>query len=466
MSYQRAFRTCLVPVCAAVAALALVIPFWVTAAPGSSGTVQQVTVGTYVTFTGSGFQANEQLSLWADPPNGGATIPLDGTQADGNGGFSISVSFPSAGLWQVTAQGNTSGTQYVGQFSVGTTAPSASAPVSSGTATSPTASTSTTTTGSPSPATSAGTVPAGLPPGTQATTIGATVTFSGSGFSANEFVNIWVTGPDATVTPLPTISADANGGANGNTAFNGGGLWQVTMHGKDSAHEVVARFYVPGGTIPSPTSSTSTSTTSSATTTTGSVPPGLPPGTQATAVGTSVTFSANGFNPNEAIGVWVTGPDSTVTPLNSGFADNTGSMTGTTAFASGGLWQVTIHGKDSGHEVVDRFYVTGDATSSTSTGTATTVTGPSSNGSVAKVQASQRVTFTVTGFTANEVVSVWTTSPEGTVSQLDATTANSTGRVLITTTFPSAGLWSITAHGQSSGHEAVGQYQVSLPATS
>jgi hypothetical protein len=280
-------------------------------------------------------------------------------------------------------------------------------------------------------------------------------------------INIWVTGPDSTVTPLDTISADGSGGANGTaTLGSGGGLWQITMHGKGSAHEVVSRYYVAGGTVPVPTG-TASSSTSSSTTPAGSVPPGLPPGTQSAAPGASVTFTGSGFNPNEALGIWVTGPDSTVTPLNSGYANSSGSTSGSTAFGSAGLWQVTIHGKDSGHEVINRFYVTGDATSSSSTSSPTgtptgtpTAGGPASNTSIVKVQESQRVTFTVNGFTANEVVSVWTTSPEGTVSGLDGTQANNLGRVTITTTFPSPGLWQITAHGQSSGHEAIGQYQV------
>jgi hypothetical protein len=435
--------------CVTVALVALAVPCWAIAAPNSSGTVQQVAVGTYVTFSGSGFQANEQISLWANPPDG-TTVPLDGTVADGSGAFAISVSFPSAGRWQVTAHGNTSGAEYVGQYSVGAGSPAPPAP--SGTTTTPTR----TTTGSPAPSTGAGTVPAGLPPGTQAAAIGASVTFSASGFTAGEIVNVWITGPDSTVTPLQTITADSSGGANGTTSFNSGGLWQVTMHGKSSAHEVVARFYVPGGTSSPPTSTSATGTTTSS----GSVPAGLPPGTQATTIGTSVSFSASGFNANEAIGIWTTSPDSVVTPIPAGFADGTGSFTGSTAFGTAGLWQVTIHGKDSGHEVIDRFYVTGDATSATATTTGTGAVGPSSNGSVVKVAASQRVTFTVTGFDSGETVSVWTTSPEGTVSGLDATTASAQGRVTIATTFPSAGLWQITAHGQSSGHEAVGQYQV------
>jgi hypothetical protein len=115
--------------------------------------------------------------------------------------------------------------------------------------------------------------------------------------------------------------------------------------------------------------------------------------------------------------------------------------------------------------VISRFYVTGDASSRTTTGTTTTTTASAnSNTSVVKVQASQHVTFTVSGFTANEIVSVWTTSPESTVAALDTTQANNLGRIAVTTTFPSAGLWQITAHGQSSGYETVGQYQVSASA--
>mgnify|MGYP001305637698 CR=1 FL=1 len=73
----------------------------------------------------------------------------------------------------------------------------------------------------------------------------------------------------------------------------------------------------------------------------------------------------------------------------------------------------------------------------------------------------QPVTFSVGGFTANETVSASVTAPDASVSQIGSTQAAADGSVIIAITFPSAGNWQITAHGQSSGKDVVTLYTVS-----
>src|SRR4051794_6621569 len=60
-------------------------------------------------------------------------------------------------------------------------------------------------------------------------------------------------------------------------------------------------------------------------------------------VGASVTFSGNGFAPNESLSLWETGPDGNITPLNGLQTDAAGTFTLTISFPSAGQWQATAH---------------------------------------------------------------------------------------------------------------------------
>jgi hypothetical protein len=71
------------------------------------------------------------------------------------------------------------------------------------------------------------------------------------------------------------------------------------------------------------------------------------------------------------------------------------------------------------------------------------------------------VTVTATGFAPNETVSAWATGPDGTVTQIGSTPASADGTVTITITFPSAGNWQVTAHGQTSQKEVINRYTAS-----
>ena len=182
----------------------------------------QVAIGAPVLITGSGLLANEPLAFWQTAPDS-TVAPLQGPQtADANGAFNLSIPFTTPGFWQVTAHGITSGHEVIGRYVVtgdGSTIPSAALP---------------------------GSVAA--PAGTNAsvTSVGASVSFTGSGLNAGERISSWVTGPDSSVTALPQTTAGSNGTATVTTSFPTSGAWQVTLHGVDSSREVIGQYQVTG----------------------------------------------------------------------------------------------------------------------------------------------------------------------------------------------------------------------------
>ena len=372
----------------------------------------QVAVGAAVIFSGTGFTANEQISLWETAP-GGVVTTLPGTQADGTGGFSASVSFPSNGQWQVTAHGVTSTHETIGRYAVGDVSAAAAAPAAGATG-----------------ATQVG--------------VGVPVTFSGTGFTANERISLWETAPGSNVVALPGTTADSNGAFTTSISFSPAGQWEITAHGITSTHEVIGTYQVGAA--------------GSATTGTAPVGPGSAVGSNApqVALGSPVTVSATGFTAGEAVSFWETGPDSTVTPLSSVVADTNGAVSTSVTFATAGYWQVTAHGQTSAHEIVSAYNVTGGATT---TAPVSSTVAPNvlvqSNTTVGTV-----VNFSAPGFNANEVVNAWTTAPDNTVARLDTTTAVGNGRASVSTSFGTAGRWLITLRGKDSGREVTGQYQV------
>ena len=390
------------------------------------GTLQSA-IGAPITFTGTGFTALEHISLWETAPDATVT-PLTATQADGTGAFSVSISFPTAGQWQVTAQGNTSAKLITNAYAVGSTSIAA-----------------TTTNAATLPTTSAA-----LPPGTLPAAIGSPVTFSSSGFTASEHISLWETAPDSTVIQLAGTGTDSLGGFTVSVSFPTAGLWQVTAHGVTSLKEVIGRYSV--GT-PGVAASGSTAVSGQGFSTVAPI-----------ALGAPVTFTGSGFNGSENIKLWETSPDSTVTPLSDTGADGLGNFTATVTFPSVGNWQITAHGRDSLREVIGRYTVTSDGTGTTvspvSPVTPASAAAAATTGSIINTTTSTTIGFMPSGYTAGELVSVWSTGPDGSVTNLDSTQASSIGQVTVTASFASSGLWQLTVHGRTSGHEVVGRYQV------
>ena len=75
------------------------------------------------------------------------------------------------------------------------------------------------------------------------------------------------------------------------------------------------------------------------------------------AAGGTVTFSGDGFAPNEGLGAWATGPDGQVRGLISGVADSNGhvSYSFQTLGYITGQWYLTLHGLKSQQEAIAPF---------------------------------------------------------------------------------------------------------------
>jgi hypothetical protein len=284
--------------------------------------------------------------------------------------------------------------------------------------------------------------------------------FVGSGFHAGEIIALWMTAPDQTTTPLDRITADASGGFSVNVSFPTTGVWHVTAHGQSSGVEVIGTFGV-GVTPPQSPPATTPGIPGAALPASGSDTTLLPATTTypQVALNAPVVFSGSGLIANEPLSFWETAPTGTATAISGvQTADQNGSFTTSIPFTTAGFWQVTAHGITSGHEVIGR-YMVGDTTTAPPAPIAPVNTTDSPGTSVAAT-VGLPVSFTASGFTPGEHVSAWVTAPASTVTPLNQATADHTGSVVITTSFATAGLWQVTAHGVDSAHEVVGQYQV------
>jgi hypothetical protein len=76
------------------------------------------------------------------------------------------------------------------------------------------------------------------------------------------------------------------------------------------------------------------------------------------------------------------------------------------------------------------------------------------------VTVGQQVSTTVDGFTAGETVTASATGPNGQTLQIGSAPAASDGSVTVSITFPSAGIWQVTLHGQTSNKNVVNSYTV------
>ncbi len=177
--------------------------------------------------------------------------------------------------------------------------------------------------------------------------IGQQTSFTGTGFSANENVSLWTTGPDRSVVALAGQQADGNGSLSVSVSFSSSGFWQVTAHGIDSTHETISGYAV-----------TSTADAATATVTSGDTAGvGTQPSATRTTPNQSVGFTGVGFAANEHISLWTTSPTGVVTALDSTFADANGKLNVAVVFGTTGFWQVTAHGIDTNHEIIGAYQV-------------------------------------------------------------------------------------------------------------
>lgn len=193
---------------------------------------------------GSGFGANEIVTLWIDFPNGDcsanwfdgpglSTATFANLKADANGSFSFPIvldpdAFDCAGFYHFVARGNTShlgGDTYIATRNHHVTE-------------------NATLIANPD----------------RVFAIGQLITFNGSGFEPFETVTCWDTTPQGATPPVGNENVDANG--NFTTGFHTGsfiakfavsngalGKWFLTCRGNKSGRIGIASYLVVGGII-------------------------------------------------------------------------------------------------------------------------------------------------------------------------------------------------------------------------
>jgi hypothetical protein len=169
--------------------------------------------------------------------------------------------------------------------------------------------------------------------------LGTTFHFTGTGFSPNESVALWINNPDGSVTGQGNTSADSGGAVSFDVTPMTGwqyGTYVQVAHGLSSQYEATGSFGFnapPGG----PNSS-------------GGLHAGGCAGGQ---------FTASGFVPYETVATWTTRPDDVTLPLPNAFADEQGIVR--FLFAPqpgwpGGAYVVVASGYTSKYQAVNTFY--------------------------------------------------------------------------------------------------------------
>ncbi|MHB8644851.1 MAG: hypothetical protein ACYDAR_03555 [Thermomicrobiales bacterium] len=229
-------------------------------AVGASGLQVQFTVNPggqkALTLLGNGFAPGENVTI-VGFTNDNQTAYFPDTTADAIGAFSVQIYYQPS-VYRIQVTGQLTGIRVVADVGAGTGTPPGFVPPyptpplcrAFGTGfffICPTAPlfgpgyvpiATTTTVPAPPPM-----LPPAPAPGANTTTVGQSVTFSISGFTANETVAAWVTAPDASVTPIGSTQA-ADGSITIVISFPSAGNWQVTAHGQSSGIEVVTGYTV------------------------------------------------------------------------------------------------------------------------------------------------------------------------------------------------------------------------------
>jgi len=180
---------------------------------------------------------------------------------------------------------------------------------------------------------------------------------SGTGFTANERIDLWLTAPDQTVRVYGYTFADPTGNFSafsytpqavaGETqaelnamSTNIAGMWYVTAHGNTSGVNSITSFSVVGATLAAHISNVYGDLV-------------------------TLTYSGGNFFANENVALWLTDSLGNVTSLGSAWAtpdgnipsltDDTGTLINTIRFINDGTsapYQITAHGNTSGQTVI------------------------------------------------------------------------------------------------------------------
>ncbi|MFL5801043.1 MAG: hypothetical protein ACJ8CR_04800 [Roseiflexaceae bacterium] len=278
--------------------------------------------GTRFLFSANEFASRERLSFWLNRPDGHIEVPYipEEHRANESGDAVWTWEAPSdalRGAWQMVVHGLSSGAERVIDFTIGEP---------------------------PSP--DAG-QPYGVDP--RAGVPGRLFRFFANGFSAGEYVDVRLRGPNGTETTeglMVSQPANPDGRIDGSWNSPAGaapGEWQILARGADSGVTrtipITLQPPAPGGT------------------------PYLDVSPNVGAPGMRFVVSATGFMADEEISIWLNQPDGRAVPttvegvLRAAPDGRAGWTWVAPQDIQRGAWQMVAHGRRSGVEVVGSFTI-------------------------------------------------------------------------------------------------------------
>lgn len=249
------------------------LAFIVTPSPAAAALAvqpQEGDQGTLFTFTADGFQPDERVSFWLNPPNAdpfGDESYVVTADDDGRASWTWRASENAAfGAWEMVGFGNRSRAAQVIGFTIQRPADQPERVPESGA-------------------------------DQREGQFGATLSFSASGFAPDEQVSYWASSPNGISISGGVVEADANGAANWtwkvpdeDDANATPGIWLMVAYGNTSQSTTTIRFTIDEPAVaPAPEGPT--------------VQPA------AGGPGTTFTFTASGFESEERISYWIAAPD-------------------------------------------------------------------------------------------------------------------------------------------------------------
>jgi len=167
---------------------------------------------------------------------------------------------------------------------------------------------------------------------------GTTFTFHIGGFDSGERVAYWLNTPNRTVLAIGDRGMNASGGKISTSWTSRAGIplgfWQLVARGVDSGVQKVVTFEVTGGGSALAPGGTNV------------VPP-------IGSAGSTFTFYARGFTPDERVGYWLNPPAGAVVTIDDQqhYANSDGQFSATwmaPAAVTPGTWQLVAQGTESG----------------------------------------------------------------------------------------------------------------------
>lgn len=415
-----------------------------------------------VTLLGQGYKGNEKVSVWVTYPDF-SVDKIDVVKADGDGNFSITYTpqFRGDGEYIFTAQGNSSSRTFYAELQLGPLLLPTAVPEPTST---------------PAPVPPADGTRLGINPATVAQR--QPVTLTGTGFSGNAKVSIWVTFPqESRVETIDQITTDSNGnfsltitpsffddpaaptGQYIYTAldtFSGRQVYASLQYGAPQPLPALPGTGVDEADLTTNAVSDVTANSTNLAETALIASPAL------ARQNDTVTIEGRGFTPNEMVAIWITYPNFEVYSVAEIATDGDGNFTYpyvldflSSTFTPTGKYTYTAHGKTSGREVYADIQVEVPPAPATSSAIDITIE-PGWDG--------QGSFFTIRGanYGTEEPLALWLRYPDNTVQDLGQIEAGPTGifEYTLWTAGVPTGRYAFTAYGLRTGLNGIAEFDV------